>query len=213
MAAPGPGGAAVRIKKPMQRRAEKTRARIVDAARAVFAEEGFDAATTTMIAQRAEVSIGSVYAHFEDKIEIFLEILAAHSEEVYRYAETKIEEIIGSDEDLATAVDRLIPGLYRAHTLSGKLNFEMNRFVLMNERAEAIHAEWEAKEDELIVRFLDHFRDRIRADDLCAASIIVHRLIHEVFVYLFKNRDRVDEESLLATLVQMITGGFLSPRT
>ena len=66
-----------------------------------------------MIAEGAGVSIGSVYAHFEDKIEIFLEILAAHSEAVYRYSEAQVSRIVESNEEPGTALDWLVPGMYR----------------------------------------------------------------------------------------------------
>lgn len=198
-----------RTREPVQKRARETRVRIVGAARAVIAELGFDAATTTMIAERAHASIGSVYAHFPDKIEIFLEILAAHSEAVYRYSEEQVEGIIGRGEALEAALGHLIPGLYRAHRLVGKLNYELTRFVLMNERAERIDAEWEAREDELIVRFLDHYGDRIGTDDRISAAVIIHRCLHEVFQYLFRHRDRVDEQRVLNELVRMLTGYVL----
>jgi AcrR family transcriptional regulator len=203
------GSTALRIKEPVQRRAKETHNRIIEAARAVFAEHGFDAATTTMIAEGAGVSIGSVYAHFEDKIEIFIEILAAHSEAVYRYSEAQVTRIMEGNEEPGATLDWLIAGMYQAHKLSGKLNFEMTRFVLMNERAEKIHAEWEAKEDELIISFLRHFRDKIRTDDPSAAALIVHRSLHEVFQYLFRNRDRVDETRVLAEFTRMLKRSLL----
>jgi AcrR family transcriptional regulator len=198
--------AVVRVREPVQKRARETRQRIVEAARAVIAEHGFDAATTTMIAERAHTSIGSVYAHFPDKIEIFLEILAAQSEAVYRYSEQQMGDIIAGGEAFESALQHLIPGLYRAHRLVGKLNYELTRFVLMNERAEQIDAEWEAREDELIIRFLEHYRDRVRIEDRKSAAVIIHRSLHEVFQYLFQHRDRVDERSVLGELVRMLEG-------
>jgi len=48
-----------------------TRQTIVDTARAAFAEDGFAAASTTQIADRAGVSRGALYHHFEDKAAMF----------------------------------------------------------------------------------------------------------------------------------------------
>jgi AcrR family transcriptional regulator len=198
------GGSVVRIKEPVQKRSKETRARIVEAAGLVFAEHGFEAATTTMIAQRAGLSIGSIYAHFNDKIDIFIEILAAHCESVYRYVEEGIDEIIRGGEASEEAVEGLIMGTYRAHKRVGKLNYEMKRFVLMNERAEDIYWAWEAKEDELIGRFLERFCDRTKVKDLESAAVIVHRSFHEVFIHLFRNRDRVDEQRILSEFARML---------
>jgi len=63
---------------PIDRR-EQERARrrqaILDAARAVFAQEGFRRATVDAIAQRAEVAKGTVYLYFESKEAILAELV------------------------------------------------------------------------------------------------------------------------------------------
>jgi AcrR family transcriptional regulator len=51
--------------------AEQTRRAIVKAARAVFAEQGYAAASTTAIGAAAGVTRGALYHHFADKTELF----------------------------------------------------------------------------------------------------------------------------------------------
>lgn len=52
-----------------------TRARVVDAARALFAEKGYEQATIRDIAARAGVAPGSVFTTFSSKSELLLEIV------------------------------------------------------------------------------------------------------------------------------------------
>jgi len=52
---------------PQQARGEQRIAAILQAAAQVFYEVGFDAATTDMIAQRAQTAIGSLYDFFPNK--------------------------------------------------------------------------------------------------------------------------------------------------
>ncbi len=54
-------------REPQQGRGERRVERILDAAAVVFAEQGFEAATTNAIAARAETSIGSLYQFFPNK--------------------------------------------------------------------------------------------------------------------------------------------------
>ncbi|RJR49660.1 MAG: TetR/AcrR family transcriptional regulator [Desulfobacteraceae bacterium] len=64
-------------KQPIQRRARETVEVILEAAAQVFAEEGYFA-TTNRIAQRAGVSIGSLYQYFNNKDEILSEMILVY---------------------------------------------------------------------------------------------------------------------------------------
>ncbi|WP_432826822.1 TetR/AcrR family transcriptional regulator [Dactylosporangium sp. CA-092794] len=65
-------------RRPAQVRAELTRGRILAAAAHIFAEYGYAAGTTNRIAERARVSIGSLYQYFPNKDAILLELLLQH---------------------------------------------------------------------------------------------------------------------------------------
>jgi AcrR family transcriptional regulator len=65
-------------KQPRQVRAELTRERILTAAAHVLAEFGYAAGTTNRIAERARVSIGSLYQYFPNKDAILAELLTRH---------------------------------------------------------------------------------------------------------------------------------------
>jgi AcrR family transcriptional regulator len=69
-----PGG-----RRPSRREAQKaeTRARVVEAARALFSERGYEAATIRDIAKRAKVAPGSVFTTFASKAELLHEIVYA----------------------------------------------------------------------------------------------------------------------------------------
>ena len=59
----------------IQQRSEETRARILAAALACFAETGYDATGVATICQRAGVSKGAFYHHFASKQALFLALL------------------------------------------------------------------------------------------------------------------------------------------
>ncbi|MGC7096008.1 TetR/AcrR family transcriptional regulator [Amycolatopsis lurida] len=65
-------------KQPRQVRAELTRQRILIAAAHVFGEHGYAAGTTNRIAERARVSIGSLYQYYPNKDAILLELVTRH---------------------------------------------------------------------------------------------------------------------------------------
>jgi AcrR family transcriptional regulator len=67
---------------PQQERAERRVAQLLEAASAVFAEAGYDAATMTEIAERANASIGAVYQYFPNKEAIVLALRVQYSDEM-----------------------------------------------------------------------------------------------------------------------------------
>jgi AcrR family transcriptional regulator len=71
--------------KQAERRAQ-TRDRLLSAASRVFAQHGYHAATVDAIAAEAGYSTGALYAHFEHKEDLFLELVAEHVDrQVERY--------------------------------------------------------------------------------------------------------------------------------
>jgi AcrR family transcriptional regulator len=66
------------------RRGAVTRARLVDAATAVFAEYGYNAARISDMVRLAGISQGNFYRHFQSKDEILLAVLEGPLEELRR---------------------------------------------------------------------------------------------------------------------------------
>ena len=62
---------------------QRTRERVLSAARRLFTERGYEGATIRDIAQAAGMSTGAVFASFSDKSELFDEILTADYEVIY----------------------------------------------------------------------------------------------------------------------------------
>ena len=65
-------------KMPRQDRSTATRARILEAAREVFAEYGYASGTTNRIAEAARISVGSLYQYFPNKDSILVELVHDH---------------------------------------------------------------------------------------------------------------------------------------
>ena len=65
-------------KRPVQRRAEDTRDRILAAAARVFAARGYAGGTTNHIAAEAGLSVGSLYQYYPNKDALLAELMRAH---------------------------------------------------------------------------------------------------------------------------------------
>ncbi|MDO8838372.1 MAG: TetR/AcrR family transcriptional regulator [Parvibaculum sp.] len=67
-----------RVRKPLQRRSEATVDTILEAAAQIFRTYGAKGATTNRIAERAGVSIGSIYQYFPNKEALLVALMERH---------------------------------------------------------------------------------------------------------------------------------------
>lgn len=69
-----------------------TRQRLIEAARSLFAEHGYDGATTAAIAASAGVAEGTIYRHFKDKKELLFACLEPVISEAFERNLAKAED-------------------------------------------------------------------------------------------------------------------------
>lgn len=107
------------------RSAEDSRARILDAAEGLFAEEGYDATPTSRVAERAGVYKGLVFHYFARKIDLLLALVDR----------VPIEEIASLDTEV-------VPGDVAATLLNVAADFDVwygrsssSRLILFREAA------------------------------------------------------------------------------
>jgi len=93
-------------RKPRQVRAELTRERILAAAAHVFAEHGYAAGTTNRIAERARISIGSLYQYFPNKDAILAKLLVRHIDRGTWTQADQLDLSVGSLEATVRAMVR-----------------------------------------------------------------------------------------------------------
>jgi AcrR family transcriptional regulator len=82
---------------------ERTRERLLRAAREVIEDGGYGAASVMAIAERAGVAAGTLYRHFTSKEELFVEVFRA----VCSREERAMHAAASAIDDAASAVERL----------------------------------------------------------------------------------------------------------
>lgn len=88
----------------------RTRLKVLEAARNLFAERGYDAATIRDIAKGAGMSTGAVFANFQDKAELFE---AVFSEEMAALSEAFASGVAIDDISAARLTGGLTAGYHR----------------------------------------------------------------------------------------------------
>jgi AcrR family transcriptional regulator len=109
-----------RRRQPTQSRAKETVEAILEAVIRLLKLGGAAAITTNHIAERAGVSIGSVYQYFPDKQAIFIALHERHIHQVEQVLLRKISESAG--EPLDCLVGGLLDGMMEVHVSDPELS-------------------------------------------------------------------------------------------
>lgn len=121
---------------PSQERSRKRLEAILEAAAAVFAEAGFEAATIEAIAERAETSVGSLYQFFPNKRAIF----KAVAERCMTNAGEVFSALLGeapAERDWRELLDTVIDGFADLHARDAYFRAVWSNIQMYQEYAEA----------------------------------------------------------------------------
>ena len=195
-------------KQPVQARAELTRQRILDAAAHVFTEYGYAAGTTNRIAERARVSIGSLYQYYPNKDAILVELLVRHLDagadllplDHDALASTPLDELIRRDVHVTISNHLDDPQLLRVMMEQAPRSPELLTRTAEYRRTRIAYAR------DLVTR---HPEARVEDPEVAARLLVstVALTVHE----LVAAPDPVDparlEDELVAMLTRYLRGG------
>jgi AcrR family transcriptional regulator len=161
-----------------ERRLERTRALLLDAAEAVFAEKGFMPATLDDIAKAAGYSKGAIYKYFPTKEDLFL---AASDRYWRRYFDNFAEVMSSADHIGAHEVDEIAARWQQLSRDRGPehaaLGLEFSLYLLRNpearKRVEAKRAEVVQQLATFIVEGIDRLGGTLLIPPLTFAHAII----------------------------------------
>lgn len=102
-------------KAPVQRRSRETVELILGAAAQVFEAHGYAAGTTNRIAERAGVSIGTLYQYYPSKEAIAVSLLERHVAETTRRLKEWVGHMVAERHGLRDALLDYVEGMLDAH--------------------------------------------------------------------------------------------------
>jgi len=107
-------------KKPRQARAKATVDAIIGAAAQVLISNGYEKTTTAKVAERAGVSIGSLYQYFPNKEALIAALIERHADDLVSTLQGLLEK--ASHPTLADAVRVAIDATFSAHRIDPALH-------------------------------------------------------------------------------------------
>jgi AcrR family transcriptional regulator len=173
-------------KRPVQARSQRTVEAVLKAAAQVFARRGYAGATTNHIAERAGVSIGSLYEYFPSKDALLVALMEAHLHEGEEVLGHAAAELSHGPAHLADLVRHLVRAMVALHARDRELHRVLFEEAPLSRRTRQVLLEVEARitqRVELVLR--SHPEVRVANPALAAAIVVqtVEALTHKLVVH------------------------------
>ena len=173
----------------MQKRAEETRAKLLEAGQELIARDGFHNTSSKKIAAHAGVAIGSFYNHFPDKKALLIGIFTKHVQEVHSMVLETLEREDFTAGGLASKelVSRIVNQAMELHHFHPSFHKQMSALRYTDDEvAELLDAENERVIAQLIALLSSATGDTLRVADLPTATRVtvaaVEAVVHEIMV-------------------------------
>ena len=193
-----------------------TRQALVDAARALFTEQGYAATGTEEIVAAARVTRGALYHHFHDKTDLFRAVMEQIAREVAEHlidAELSRPAVPSQPAD---AWDEVRAGL-RAFLDLCVVTDDFQRIVLVEGPAVLGHEAW----DELVARHGSNLlaewlsraakQGRIAAVPIQPLTRLLIAMISESSLYIARADDRSAARDAMGTVLDRLLDGLEVP--
>ena len=196
---------------PTQERSQRTWEIILEAGAQVLSKHGYEKTTTNLIADRAGVSVGTIYEYFPNKDVLLSELQSHWNDTCWAY----VTQLPGQDPNLSleqsirmmfekwVGIFRLNPTLYAA--LLQDLPTRGNKWkadARLNERIEFVAAE------------LAHHADRFRNQNITLSCEILIRGVQAYLDHLVVvDPTRLESDELLDELTEQFCGFLLKSNT
>ena len=181
-------------KKPRQNRAQVTVDAILDATAHILVRDGYEGLSTNRVAERAGVSIGSLYQYFPGKESLIGELLDRYSDEIHTMVVTMIAQLGSTEPTECTRVlvTAMIDVKLRSPRLAKVLREQIPRVGRMKRYEEELDTIVK-----LVAPYLDAHADKVRLADRELGAFVVVHVVDELTHSLVTRRTKVDREAAI----------------
>lgn len=192
-----------------QERAERTYRAILAAAAKVFPKRGFDGAQVPDIARAAGVSVGIVYRYFDDKREIFLEMLESHLNAARAEVSARLAPDMFVGVAPVSAIARVVEVVFEEAMRDPALAKVYLAVSLTDKDVAKMRIESETHDRSVVAAILETAVSRKRIPDPAAAALVIERAVQGTAVDCVIGSKTVAPDAAKAALQSMLVHWLL----
>ena len=152
-----------------QERSRATVDALIEATARILVTQGFDKASTNRIAEKAGVSIGSLYQYFPSKEALVAAVMDRHNQELMHVVRGALAEIAALP--IKQAVRKVVAVAVKAHRVDPNLHRVLAEQIPRTGRLENVEA-FNRENYALFRAYLESHRNEIRSVDLGLAAFV-----------------------------------------
>lgn len=187
----------------------KTRAKLVDVARQLFAKKGVDDTTMNDIAVASKKGRRTLYTYFKSKEDIYMAVVESELEMLSDAMEQVAKKDITPDEKILKLIETHLDSIKMVVYRNGTLRAGFFRNIW---RVEAVRKNFDAKEIKLFKQVLAEGKDKgiFDIDNVDIIADIVHYCIKGIEVPYIRGQiaEELDDEAGWAYVAKIVFGAL-----
>jgi AcrR family transcriptional regulator len=200
----GPNREKTSVRNPVQTRGIRTKQKIIDAGASLFSEHGYHNVTADEIARTAGASVGTFYAYFADKHDLFLAVLDDYLLQCDDVVVDGFDAVASVEKtDISSLIMKMITMMISLHRVAAPLLNEFLKMSLADEEVRRGLDQVDIRITSLIEGVLTQIgMDKRRA---AAAAFVLYHAGEGIIHTIALERRQIDEEAILSELARLYT--------
>lgn len=196
-------------KEPQQERSRATVDSLLEAAAQLLVEEGFHKASTNRIAERAGVSVGSLYQYFPNKEALIAAVVEEFGDRQFEVLASTLAHVV--DAPLEEAVELLVKAMLEAKLLEPELGQVLFEQLPQVGQIGVLRA-WTERACNVVQAALEVRADEVEVRNIELASFVLVSACHGIVHSAVLQRPELLSEGSLANETAQLVLGYLRPR-
>jgi AcrR family transcriptional regulator len=194
---------------PQQARGIKTKEKIIEAAALLLGEKGYHNIDTPEIAARAKVATGTFYSYFNNKREVFIEIMQRKfkdiDDKVFSLYKTKIHKDSADNyKEAKKIIHSMIHGNYEEYKINSQLLKEMFSMLLLDKEIEKKRLTEEKKLMDRLASHMQAYKSNLRISDFEASAVLLYKMMDNMIQQIKFKSTGVNKKRLLREIEDMV---------
>jgi AcrR family transcriptional regulator len=197
-------------KRPVQTRSQRTVDAVMKAAAQVFASRGYAGGTTNHIAERAGVSIGTLYEYFPNKDALLVALMEKHIREGEQVLQRAAAEMAGRTAGIRDSVLHFVRAMVEFHAHERALHRVLFEESPLPRRVQHLLAELEQRVTEQVETLIRGARD-VRVENPALTAAIVVQAVEGLTHKLVLHGEDEDVETYVGEITRLVTSYLTTP--